>query len=90
MARENESPRRTTRVVRRVFAMGGGGFSMEQPEEPHFGHLDRCFFSLARRKRPRVLFVPTASGDAEGYLGRVLGQRVKTSRFWLSGCEDAL
>jgi transposase len=23
-------------------------------------------------------------------LGRVLGQRVKTSQFWLSGCEDAL
>jgi hypothetical protein len=23
-------------------------------------------------------------------LGRVLGQRVKTSRFWLSGCENAL
>jgi peptidase E len=70
MATENELPRRTSSVVRRVFAMGGGGFSMEQPDEPHFGRLDRCFFSLARRKRPRVLFVPTASGDAEGYLAR--------------------
>jgi peptidase E len=45
--------------------MGGGGFSME-PENPL---LDRFVLSLARRERPKVCFVPTASGDAEGYIG---------------------
>ncbi len=30
--------------------------------------LTRYVFALARRPRPRVLFVPTASGDSAGYL----------------------
>jgi dipeptidase E len=48
---------------RRIVAMGGGGFSME-PENPL---LDRFVVSLARSARPRVCFVPTASGDNESY-----------------------
>jgi dipeptidase E len=51
---------------RRVVAMGGGGFSME-PENPL---LDRFVLSLPRRQPPRVCFVPTATGDAEGYVAR--------------------
>lgn len=51
---------------RRVVAMGGGGFSME-PENPL---LDGFVVSLARSASPRVCFVPTASGDAEGYVAR--------------------
>jgi dipeptidase E len=46
--------------------MGGGGFSME-PENPL---LDVFVLSLARSPRPRVCFLPTASGDAEGYSAR--------------------
>jgi dipeptidase E len=49
-----------------IVAMGGGGFSME-PENPL---LDRFILSLARSSPPRVCFVPTASGDAEGYIAR--------------------
>src|SRR5258708_38278356 len=49
-----------------VVAIGGGGFSME-PDNPL---LDNCVLSLARSPRPRVCFVPTASGDAEGYCQR--------------------
>jgi peptidase E len=52
--------------VRRVVAMGGGGFSME-PENPL---LDDYVLSLARASRPRVCFLPTASGDAQSYLVR--------------------
>ena len=48
--------------------MGGGGFSME-PDNPL---LDDVILDLARRvrgrDRPRVCFLPTASGDAEGYV----------------------
>jgi dipeptidase E len=51
-----------------VVAMGGGGFSME-PEDPR---LDEAVLDLARRARgrdtPRVCFLATASGDAEGYI----------------------
>lgn len=50
-----------------IVAMGGGGFSME-PENPL---LDDYVLSLAREpKRPKVCFVPTASGDSEDYIGR--------------------
>jgi peptidase E len=48
--------------------MGGGGFSME-PENPA---LDEYVLSLTGVARPRVCFVPTASGDAEGYVQRFL------------------
>lgn len=56
-------------VTRRILAMGGGGFSME-PENPL---LDDFLLSLAPSGRlPRVCFVPTASGDSEGYIERFL------------------
>jgi dipeptidase E len=44
---------------RLIFAMGGGGFTME-PNNPL---LDDFVLSLARAKEPRILFLPTASGD---------------------------
>jgi dipeptidase E len=44
---------------RLIFAMGGGGFTME-PSNPL---LDDYVLSLARRSEPRILFLPTASGD---------------------------
>jgi dipeptidase E len=46
---------------RLIFAMGGGGFTME-PGNPL---LDDFVLSLARagRREPRILFLPTASGD---------------------------
>jgi dipeptidase E len=45
--------------VRRILAMGGGGFTME-PDNPA---LDDFVLSLAPVREPRVLFLPTASGD---------------------------
>jgi dipeptidase E len=44
---------------RLIFAMGGGGFTME-PANPL---LDDFVLTLARAKQPRILFLPTASGD---------------------------
>ncbi len=44
---------------RLIFAMGGGGFTME-PANPL---LDDFVLSLAGTKEPRILFLPTASGD---------------------------
>jgi peptidase E len=42
--------------VKRIFAMGGGGFTME-PSNPA---LDRFILSLAGRPIPRICFLPTA------------------------------
>jgi len=44
---------------RLIFAMGGGGFTME-PTNPL---LDDFVLSLAPVAEPRILFLPTASGD---------------------------
>jgi peptidase E len=49
-----------------IVAMGGGGFSME----PDNTLLDDFVLSLARRKRPRVCFVPTASADSATYVAK--------------------
>jgi peptidase E len=49
---------------RAIFAMGGGGFTME-PGNPL---LDDFVLSLARAHDPRVLFLPTASGDTTGQI----------------------
>ncbi|HET8569041.1 MAG TPA: peptidase E [Candidatus Limnocylindria bacterium] len=47
-------------MTRRVLACGG-----KQLDHPG---LTRYLFSLARRARPRILFLGTASGDDDGYL----------------------
>jgi dipeptidase E len=54
------SARPTVREESRLlFAMGGGGFTME-PNNPL---LDDFVLSLTRAPEPRILFLPTASGD---------------------------
>jgi peptidase E len=45
-------------MSRQVVAMGGGGFLMGDPA------LDRFVMDLTGAARPKVAFVPTASGDA--------------------------
>jgi peptidase E len=53
-------------VQRQIVAFGGGGFSME------WGNtlLDDYVLSLTKARRPRVCFLPTASGDADHYIVR--------------------
>ena len=53
---------------RQIVAFGGGGFSMESGNPL----LDDYVVGLAaqRRERPRVCFLPTASGDADHYIVR--------------------
>ena len=53
-------------MTRHIVAMGGGGFSME----PENTLLDDFILSLPRKRRPRVCFLGTASGDADGYIER--------------------
>src|SRR6476620_176926 len=49
-----------------IVAFGGGGFSME----PGNRLLDDYVLGLTAVERPRVCFVPTASGDADHYIVR--------------------
>lgn len=52
--------------MKQIIAMGGGGFSME----PDNLLLDRYVLAQTGKERPKVCFVPTASGDAQGYIDR--------------------
>lgn len=51
-------------ITRHIVALGGGGFS----EEPDNLQLDEYVLALAGKSKPRVCFLPTASGDAEPYV----------------------
>jgi peptidase E len=51
---------------RQIVAFGGGGFSMEAGNPL----LDEFVLSLTDAARPRVCFLPTASGDADHYIVR--------------------
>jgi dipeptidase E len=49
-----------------IVALGGGGFSMEKESSL----LDDYVLGLTATARPRVCFLPTASGDADHYVVR--------------------
>lgn len=51
---------------RQIVAFGGGGFSMESGNPL----LDEYVLGLCRSPRPRVCFLPSASGDADHYVVR--------------------
>jgi len=68
--------------MKKIVAIGGGeiggaGFSVET------GSIDQEIIRLSRKKNPRLLFIPTASGDSPGYVkdienhfGKELGCKV--------------
>jgi peptidase E len=57
-------PREPAEDARLIFAMGGGGFTME-PANPL---LDDFVLSLTAKAEPRILFLPTASGETSAQL----------------------
>ena len=50
--------------MRQIIVMGGGGFSME----PENLALDRYILDQTHKSTPKICFLPTASGDADGYI----------------------
>jgi peptidase E len=68
-----------SRARRQIVAFGGGGFSME-PGNPL---LDGYVLGLTGSRRPKVCFVPTASGDADHYVVRFY------RTFGALGCETS-
>jgi len=54
--------RKTNPEKMKIISIGGGKLALRQTLP-----IDRFVVSLARRKRPRALFIPTASGDDAEY-----------------------
>ncbi|REB11571.1 peptidase E [Sporosarcina sp. BI001-red] len=52
--------------MRQIIALGGGGFSME-PDNPL---LDLYILKQAKKVKPKICFIPTASGDSDNYISR--------------------
>jgi dipeptidase E len=52
--------------MRQIVTFGGGGFSMEAGNPL----LDKFVLELTGKRRPRVCFLPSASGDADHYIVR--------------------
>ncbi|BAC13244.1 Type 1 glutamine amidotransferase-like domain-containing protein [Oceanobacillus iheyensis] len=52
--------------MRQIIALGGGGFSME----PENFLLDKYILDQSNNSNPKVMFLPTASGDADNYIER--------------------
>lgn len=49
-----------------IIAIGGGGFS----ENTDNLYIEQYILSQLNKKRPKVCFLPTASGDSENYISR--------------------
>jgi dipeptidase E len=52
-----------------IVAIGGGGCGLE----PENRALDEYLIGLTGKERPRVCFIPTASGDNDAYIARFFG-----------------
>jgi len=52
-------------IKKQIIAMGGGGFSMEDTP-----FLDDYLLRICKKSRPRICYIPTASGDAESNILR--------------------
>ncbi|MDR4983910.1 Type 1 glutamine amidotransferase-like domain-containing protein [Bacillus cereus] len=50
--------------MRQIITLGGGGFSME-PDNPL---LDLYILKQAKKAKPQICFIPTASGDSDKYI----------------------
>lgn len=50
--------------LRQIIALGGGGFSTE----PENRALDNYVLQQSGKERPKICFVPTASGDSQDYI----------------------
>ena len=51
-------------MKKQIIALGGGGFSME----PDNSLLDEYILQQTKKKNPKVCFLGTARGDADGYI----------------------
>ena len=72
------------RVRKQIVVMGGGSFSVEPDGSP----LDAYVLALAAKPRPKICFVPTASGDSSMYITKfyeAFGHRAEACHVGLFG-----
>ena len=55
-------------MLKRIFAIGGGELKYRETLE-----IDKKIVGACHKEHPRVLFIPTASGDADGYVDSFKG-----------------
>lgn len=70
-----------------IVTLGGGGFSMSDDGS---SAIDDYILEMTGRSRPKVCFIPTASGDADSYSERfeaAFAERAETSVLSLFGHE---
>src|ERR1700755_3130516 len=65
--------------MRRILAIGGGGFMMEDALSP----IDTHIVTLTGKARPRICFLATRSGDLPAYLDKF------HSAYGDMGCETS-
>ena len=73
-----------SRAKKQIVAMGGGSFSVE----PEGSALDAYVLTLAGKSRPKICFVPTASGDSPVYITKfyeAFGDRAAATHLGLFG-----
>jgi dipeptidase E len=73
-----------SRAKKQIVAMGGGSFSVE----PEGSALDAYVLALTGQPRPKICFVPTASGDAAMYITKfyeAFGDRAEATHLGLFG-----
>jgi len=71
-------------VRKQIVAMGGGSFSAE----PEGSRLDAYVLALSGQPRPKICFLPTASGDAAVYITKfyeAFGERAQATHLGLFG-----
>ena len=51
------------KITRKIVAIGGGELNTLETAD-----IDKRIIELTGKTRPKALFIPTASGDAEGYV----------------------
>jgi len=69
---------------KQIVAMGGGSFSAE----PEGSRLDAYVLALSGQPRPKICFLPTASGDAAVYITKfyeAFGERAQATHLGLFG-----
>lgn len=59
------------KLKRKIIAIGGGRIMLPKSQAPQTLSIDREIVRLTNRKKPRLLFVPTASLDDADYCQRV-------------------
>ena len=73
------------KTTRKIVAIGGGELRTLETTE-----IDKRIIALTGKRRPTALFIPTASGDAAGYVetfeacyGKEFGEHLQRSSLFL-------